>query len=195
MNNNFLVRIDMKTKYWILAVLIASAVFFFIGRATIGKKETVRYVKGETVTRTIKVPEVKFVEIPKVVFLPQKPVTLKDSAIVYVTDTVKVIEEYTAINHYEFNVFDDSNGKLDVKQTIQYNQLKSFDYSFTPIYKHTTVTKKNLFEPYGSIGYNTFNQVSVGGGFFINNLGLEYSYIYDTRMMLTGHGLSVKLKF
>ena len=49
-----------------------------------------------------------------------------------------------------------------------------------------------MFEPFGSVGYTTFNQVSFGGGFFLNNLGLEYNYIMGD---VSGHGLSVKLKF
>ena len=185
----------IKIKYAILAVLIASAVFFFIGRATVKTKETVRYVKGETVTRTIKVPDVKFMEIPKVVFLPQKPVTLKDSTIVYVTDTVKVIEEHVAINHYGFNVFDDNNGKMDIKQTIQYNKLQSFDYTFTPMQKEITRTKEKVFVPFVSVSYNTLNYVGAGGGVFIKDLGLEYNYLFNTFDKRTAHSFGVKYKF
>lgn len=152
-------------------------------------------MKGEAVTRTIKVPEVKFVEIPKVVFLPQKPVTLKDSTIVYVTDTVKVIEEYVAINHYGFNVFDDENGRLDINQSIQYNKLQSFDYTFTPIRKEITRTRERLFVPFVSASYNTLNYVGAGGGVFIKDFGLEYNYLYNVETKNDAHSFGVKYKF
>ena len=185
----------IKIRYAILAVLIASVAFFFIGRATIEKKETVRYVKGETVTRAIKVPEVKFVEIPRAVYLPQKTITLTDSTIVYVTDTVKVIEEHVAINHYDFNVFDDENGRLDVAQSIQYNKLQDFNYTFTPMQKEITRTMERWFVPFVSVSYSTLNYVGAGGGVFIKDLGLEYNYLFNTFDKRTAHSFGVKYKF
>ena len=188
----------MKSYIYIALLLVVFIVGFFLGK---GQRETevkTEYIKGETVFRTVKVPYPSTVYIPTAYRLPTKKDTLYvngEPLPIQTVDTARIIQEYIAENTYEFNAFDEEFGKLDIKQTLQYNQLKTFDYSFTPIYKHTTVTKKNLFEPFGSAGINTFNQVSVGGGVFINNLGLEYSYIYDTKMMLTGHGLSVKLKF
>ena len=190
----------MKTKYWILAILIALAAGFFLGRATTGTKEKVEYVKGETVHGRV-APDfltAKYEFKTGINFLPYifwKGDTVKINEIEYVhtiPDTARIIEDFLIKREYEFTVFDDDNGKLDINQTIQYNKLQSFDYSFTPIHKNTTITKKNLFEPFGSVGYTTFNQVSFGGGFFLNNLGLEYNYIMGD---VPGHGLSVKLKF
>lgn len=187
-----------KVYIFIAALLIAFAVGFFLGRGKVRIEEKVEYVKGETVFRTVKVPYPSTVYIPTAYRLPTKEDTLYvngEPLPIQTVDTARIIQEYIAENTYEFNAFDEEFGKLDIKQTLQYNQLKSFDYSFTPIYKHTTVTKKNLFEPFGSAGYNTFDQVTIGGGIFINNLGLEYNYIHDTRMNQSGHGLSIKLKF
>lgn len=184
-------------KYYICIgiVLIAFAGGFFLGRGKVKTSVKTEYVKGETVVRPVKIPYPATVYIPSVYFLPTKNDTLYLDGEPYpiqTVDTAKIIQEYITQNTYEFNAFDDDNGKLDIKQTIQYNKLQSFDYSFTPIRKNTIITKKNLFEPFGSVGYTTFNQVSFGGGFFLNNLGLEYNYIMGD---VSGHGLSVKLKF
>ena len=184
-------------KYYICIglVLIAFAGGFFLGRGKVRTSVKTEYVKGETVVRPVKIPYPTTVYIPYVYFLPTKSDTLYlggEHYPIQTVDTAKIIEEYITQNTYEFNVFDDDNGRLDINQTIQYNKLQSFDYSFTPIHKNTIITKKNLFEPFGSVGYTTFNQVSFGGGFFLNNLGLEYQYIMGD---VSGHGLSVKLKF
>ena len=187
-----------KTYISIIVLSVVFAAGFFLGRGKVRTSVKTEYVKGETVVRPVKIPYPATVYIPSVYFLPTKNDTLYLDGEPYpiqTVDTAKIIEEYITQNTYELNAFDDYNGKLDIKQTIQYNRLQSFDYSFTPIHKNTTITKKNMFEPFGSAGYNTFNQATVGGGVFINNLGLEYQYIYDTRSMMSGHGLSVKLKF
>ena len=184
-----------KTYISIIVLLVVFAAGFFLGRGKVKTSVKTEYVKGETVVRPVKIPYPATVYIPSVYFLPTKRDTLYMDGEPYpiqTVDTAKIIEEYITQNTYEFNAFDDDNGKLDINQTIQYNKLQSFDYSFTPIHKNTIITKKNLFEPFGSVGYTTFNQVSFGGGFFLNNLGLEYNYIMGD---VSGHGLSVKLKF
>ncbi len=186
---------EMKYYIYIWLVLIAFAGGFFLGRGKVRTSVKTEYVKGETVVRPVKIPYPTTVYIPYVYFLPTKSDTLYldgEHYPIQTVDTAKIIEEYITQNTYEFNVFDDDNGKLDINQTIQYNKLQSFDYSFTPIHKTTTIMKKNLFEPFGSVGYTTFNQVSFGGGFFLNNIGLEYNYIMGD---VSGHGLSVKIKF
>lgn len=185
----------MKYYIHIGLVLIAFTAGFFLGRGKVKTSVKTEYVKGETVVRPVKIPYPATVYIPSVYFLPTKRDTLyldREPYPIQTVDTAKIIEEYITQNTYEFNVFDNDNGKLDINQTIQYNRLQSFDYSFTPIHKNTTITKKNLFEPFGSVGYTTFNQVSFGGGFFLNNIGLEYNYIMGD---VSGHGLSVKIKF
>ena len=185
----------MKYYIYIGIIIIAFAGGFFLGRGKVRTSVKTEYVKGETVVRPVKIPYPSTVYIQSVYFLPTKNDTLYLDGEPYpiqTVDTAKIIEEYITQNTYEFNAFDDDNGKLDINQTIQYNRLQSFDYSFTPIHKNTIITKKNLFEPFGSVGYTTFNQVSFGGGFFLNNIGLEYNYIMGD---VSGHGLSVKLKF
>lgn len=182
-------------KIYIIAILIAFTVGFFLGRGKVRTSIKTEYIKGETVTNSVKVPS-PTIQIPVVYFLPTKSDTLyldNKAYPIQVVDTAQIIQDYISQKNYEFNAFNDLNGRLDIKQTIQYNKIQDFQYTFTPFHKITTVTNKNLFEPFGSIGYNTFNQISIGGGVFINNLGLEYNYIYGNNQ--SGHGLSFKLKF
>jgi hypothetical protein len=185
-------------KYYICIglVLIAFAGGFFLGRGKVRTSVKTEYIKGETVVRPVKIPYPSTVFIPTLYFLPTKSDTLYldgEAQFVQTVDTAKIIEEYITQNTYEFNVFDDSNGKLDIKQTIQYNRLNDFSYTFTPIYRHTTVSEKPIFEPFVSIGYSTFNQAFIGGGVFYKDVGIEYNYIQSNT--LGGHSLSIKYKF
>jgi hypothetical protein len=190
----------MKYYIYIGLVLIAFAAGYLLGKATISNGEIVKQVKGETVYGSLN-PD--FLTVKKefkgdIKFLPYifwKSDTIMVSETEYIStipDTAKIIEDFITSREYQFNVFNNEQGKLDIKQEVQYNRIQSFDYTFTPIHKTTTIMKKNLFEPFGSVGYTTFNQVSFGGGFFLNNVGLEYNYIMGD---VSGHGLSVKIKF
>lgn len=195
MTTNITALTEMMNKRDILICLVCLVAGFFVGRATIKTKETVKYVKGETVTRTIRVPEVRTIEVPKLLYYPQKPIVLRDSTVVYVTDTVKVFEEYSSINHYDFNVFDDENGRLDVKQSLQYNKIRSFDYSYTPTHKVVTRSKERAFVPFISTSYSTLNYVGIGGGVFVKDLGIEYSYLHNFGSGNNGHLFGVKYRF
>lgn len=184
----------MKKTISLLLIIIAFAVGFFLGRGRVRIEEKVEYAKGETVYGSL---NPSFLTTPKEFKgdIQMLPYIFWKSDTIKVLDTVKVVEDFLIRRDYSFNVFNNDNGVLDITQSIQHNRLQTFDYRFTPIHKTITVKEKNIFEPYGSIGYNTFNQASIGGGFFLNNLGLEYNYIHDTRMNQSGHGLSIKLKF
>ena len=188
----------MKYYIHIGLVLIAFTAGFFLGRGKVKTSVKTEYVKGETVVRPVKIPYPTTVYIPYVYFLPTKSDTLYldgEHYPIQTVDTAKIIEEYITQNTYEFNVFDDDNGKLDINQTIQYNKLQSFDYSFTPVHKNTIINKKNLFEPFVSFGYNTLQQANIGGGFFYHNIGIEYNYIFNTFDKRTAHSFGVKYKF
>ena len=53
----------MKSYLKIAIVIVAFVVGFFLGRKTIGVKEKIEYVKGETIRDTIVINEPTFVEI------------------------------------------------------------------------------------------------------------------------------------
>lgn len=190
----------MKTKYWLLLILIAIIVGFFLGRDAIVKQE-VEHVKGKTVYGSLN-PD--FLTVKKefkgdIKFLPYifwKGDTVKINEIEYIStipDTAKIVEDFLVKREYKFTVFDNENGKLDVGPVVQYNRLQSFDYSFTPIKE--VITKKPIFEPFLSTSYNTFGIAGIGGGFFYKNTGIEYNYLFDTFDRNFGHQLGIKVKF
>ncbi len=187
-----------KTYISIIVLLIAFAGGFFLGRGKVRTSVKTEYVKGETVVRPVKIPVPTTIYIPTAYLLPTKNDTLYLDGKPYpvqTVDTAKIIKDYITQNTYEFNAFDDDNGKLDIKQTIQYNRLQSFDYSFTPIHKEITRTKEKVFVPFVSASYSTLNYVGAGGGVFIKDLGLEYNYLFNTFDKRTAHSFGVKYKF
>jgi len=187
----------MKIQYKIILVLIACVVSFFAGRST-KQKETVKFVKGETVYRTVEVPKFITSTIPATVFLPTKKDTFyvdREKIIVQIVDTAKIIDNYVSERKYAFNVFDDENGKLDVDQTIQYNELQKFNYSFTPVQKVITREKERIIVPFASASYNTFGITGAGVGVFYKNVGVEYKYLYNMNNRYTGHEFGLKIKF
>lgn len=188
----------MKLQYKIILVLIACLASFFAGRLTTKQKDTVKFVKGETIYRTIEVPKFIKSTIPTAVFLPVKKDTLfidKEKIVIQTVDTAKIIENYIAERKYAFNVFDDENGKLDIDQTIQYNELQKFNYSFTPMQKVITQQKERVLIPFASASYNSFNIAGAGGGMFYKNVGIEYKYLYNINNHGSGHEFGLKVKF
>ena len=156
-------------------IIIAILAGFFAG-LTLNRpqyKETIRYVQGETIRDTIVVPQPYRVEIPKIVHLPMRPDTVfLDNEIVIVerVDTAQIIRDFVAINHYNFNVFDiDTVGTLNVRQSIQYNRLRAFEYDFTPVFREITLTRQprwavtaGIGVGYSPAGINPYVGITVG---------------------------------
>lgn len=188
----------MKTKYWVLPILIALAAGFFIGRATIEKDEKFRHVKGETVYGRLD-PDfltVKYEFKSDIKFLPRylwKADTINKVEHI-IPDTAKIIEDFLTERKYDIRVFDNENGRLDVQPTLQYNRIQSFSYSFTPIHK-LIPSKEKVFVPFVSGSYNSFGIAGIGGGLFYHNIGLEYKYLYQLPANLRGHEVGMKVKF
>ena len=186
-----------------LAILIAFAAGFFIGRTTITKGEKVEHVQGETVYGSLN-PD--FLTVKKefkgdIKFLPYifwKSDTVNIHDIEYIStipDTAKIVEDFIVKREYQFNVFDNENGKLEVSPTVQYNRLQAFAYSFTPIKTVITKINKPVFVPFLSASYNTFGIAGIGGGVFIKNTGIEYNYLYRPVDNQSGHMIGIKFKF
>ncbi len=188
----------MKTKYKVLIVLISCVVSFFLGRITTRPKETVKYVKGETVTRTVEVPKYVTSVVPVKPVFPVKIDTVyinKEKLVIQTVDTGAIIQNYISERRYAFNVFDNEYGKLNVKQTLQYNELQKFDYEFTPLQKVITRERDRMIVPFISSSYNTFGIAGAGGGMFYKNIGVEYKYLQDFDDYKTGHEFGIKIKF
>ncbi len=193
----------MKTNYWLILILIVFTAGFFVGRCTITKEEKVEHVQGETVYGSLN-PD--FLTVKKefkgdVKFLPYiflKSDTIKIHDIEYIStipDTAKIVEDFIVKREYQFNVFDNENGKLEVSPTVQYNRLLAFDYSFTPIKTVITKIDKPVFVPFLSASYSSFGIAGIGGGFFIKNTGIEYNYLHRPIDNQSGHMLGIKFKF
>ncbi len=192
-----IINFIIKYKLPIICVIVA-ILSFLAGRMTTKPKEIVKYVKGETITNTIEVPKYITSTIPLIHYFPTKTDTLlvnHEQIIVQKVDTAKIIENYISERKYAFNVFDNQNGKLDVNQTIQYNELQKFDYSFTPVEKVVTEQKERVFVPFISASYNSFKEVGLGGGIFYHNLGVEVQYLHNLNNNLNGYSGGIKVKF
>ena len=168
----------MSSYLKIAIVVVAFIVGFFLGRKTIGVKEKIEYVKGETIRDTIVISQPTFVEIPAKPEYIYKYDTIVVDNIQYISekvDTSAIIQDYILMRTYEYNVFNSPTlGKFDIRQQIGYNKLLSFDYGFTPITKQVTQYRAPVFTPFVSMGYSTNSTVLGGLGAYYRCLGVEY---------------------
>lgn len=152
-----------------------------------------RVVPSPPVTGSVVIPEPDTVFISSPV-LPTRPDTIYLEGKpypVYVIDTVEVIKDYSEEKRYAFNVFDNTDGTMDVSLSLRYNALQNFDYSFRGF--KTIQTRTQRFTPFASASYHTFGAVGVGGGFFWDNIGFEYQYNFQ-RSLHNYHTLGLKIK-
>lgn len=188
-------------KKEIILVLIGIAIGFFLARLTVKENERERLVVGKQVNgkvyanfklgKELKEFETSIVELPLIFWR----VDTVNNYITHTVDTEKIISDFILKREYSFNVFDNEQGKLDIKQEVQYNRIQSFDYTFTPIHIEKTTYRKPLIMPYFSATYNTLNYVGIGGGFFLKDFGLEYNYLYNNTSGNTAHQFGIKYKF
>ena len=186
-------------KYTIILILAAFALGFFLRGLTVQKGEKVEYVKGETATATVPKNLLKvkaefkgeLMDLP-LIFIKKDTI----SSIEYVyPDTAAIINDFMMKRMYDFEVFNDTRGILNVSPIVQFNRIQDFSYTFTPITKTITRTKERVFVPFVSASYSTFDIVGIGGGFFYNNVGIEYNYQADYLTKKNGHLVGIKVKF
>lgn len=184
-----------------LLILVYLAIGFLVGRALVKADVEIKYIKGDTVYDTITVPGPIVEKEPVKPILPVKRDTIylpgEPERIIESVDTAEIIRQYVLERQYAFTVFDNKEyGKLDINQTIQYNKLQHFDYSFTPIIRVERTIQRKLFTPYLSLGgfyLGDIRAATLGGGIYINNLGLDYRYIYSDYSK--GHMFGLNYKF
>ena len=194
----------MLQKYMkkeIILVLIGIAIGFFLARLTVKENERERLVVGKQVNgkvyanfklgKELREFETSITELPSIFWR----VDTVNNYITHPVDTEKIISDFILKREYSFNVFNNEQGKLDIKQEVQYNRIQSFDYTFTPIHIEKTTYRKPLIMPYFSATYNTLNYVGIGGGFFLKDFGLEYNYLYNNTSGNTAHQFGIKYKF
>lgn len=162
----------------ILIIISIFGIGFLIGRCSDNVETKIEYIKGDTIENTV-IDLIPFSSVvPSIYHLPFKEVITKDSTIIQVVDTAQIIASYVAKNRYKITLFDnDKIGSLSIDQTIQYNDLQSLTYKYTPITMKVTEIKKRKFTPFATVSMNTFNYVGAGGGLFINDIGVSAKYL------------------
>ena len=179
-------------KSTILLAVITAITFFLFGRISTKQTNEVVYTKGKPVSSSVQVslPTKEIQPIEPI--LPYKYVFI-DNIKTEVVDTAKIINDYIAERAYSVTLFDNLHGKLEITPTIQYNQLTTIPYTFTPIEK--TVFKKQKWTLFSTVSYNTFNIAGVGGGVVYKNVGLHYKYLWNADLHQTGHEVGVMINY
>ena len=147
--------------------------FPFLGRSSNKVKSKIVNINEKPVIGNVTFPTPQKVSYQQIL-LPFKIIFVGNQQ-VQIVDTAKIIEEYSTKRTYEFPLFDNEWGKLDLKPTLQYNKLIDMPYIFKPISKREIVIPK--WEFFVSASYNTFNIAGTGVGMFYNNLGIEYKFL------------------
>lgn len=181
-----------EIRYYIVIATISIVFGYYMGRGKVTQKETIQYVKGETIER--KIP----IEIPYKVEIPANPIyiyrtdTIHHSTI-QVIDTVAILADWVEKRHYSQQLFDDANGQLSIDASVQYNRLQSLKYQYTPIIQYRTSVVKPVWTPYLEAAYNTLDYWSLGGGLFYHDIGLGTRYTSNFHQ--NAWELSLKYKF
>ena len=190
----------MNKNQLLITVIIAVIIFgsgYYLGKKKTIVKETVKYEKRESikggVPSDLLKPTIEFEgsisNLPNYYFIDNTQAV----------DTSKIIADFMKIREYNFTLFDNNElGKLDLKPTLQFNKLISLDYDFQPRQKVVTRTIERTFQPFLSVNYHTIDVVGVGGGFFYQNLGLEYLYnrsLNNATHNYSFHTIGIKYKF
>ena len=118
-------------KSTILLAAITAITFFLLGRASTKQTSEVVYTKGKPVSSSVKVSLPTKEITPTAPLLPYKYVFIGNTK-TEVVDTAKIISDYIAERAYSVTLFDNLHGKLEITPTIQYNQLTTIPYTFTP---------------------------------------------------------------
>lgn len=188
-----------KYRSQIIVGLLMLVIGFFVGRSMSEVKETVRYVKGDTIHDTIPTERLVPYEVlvPAAPLLPLVPDTFwKEGKPVYISlkvDTSAIISDYIKENKYRTELFNnDTEGSCIVEADIQYNKLKHLSYDYTPIQKETTIEKKRAIVPFVSGSYSARGGIGVGGGLFYHNLGVEAMYCTDLANKWVDVGIKYK---
>lgn len=170
---------------YILCTLIGIIVGFIIGRRTSDTEQTVRYVKGDTIEKTVEIPIPYKVEIPsEPIYIYKKGDTIYSSLMPEV-DTIAILSDWITRRDYKQDLFDNQYGKLSIDASVEYNRLQSFKYSFTPIQKEIITRKQKTWTPYISTSYSNHNYIGAGGGIFYHDIGIgvKYSTDFNTRAL------------
>ena len=175
-----------------IIIIAVAAIAFLLGRASTKQTEEVIYTKGKPITSSANVAlPIKEIQ-PLKPILPYKYVFIGNTK-TEVVDTAKIINDYIAEKSYSVTLFDNLHGRLEITPTIQYNQLTTIPYTFTPIEK--TVFKRQKWTLFSTVSYNSFNIAGVGGGVYYKNMGMQYKYLWNANLHEKGHEVGFNIIF
>lgn len=184
----------------IISLVVGLLLGFFIGRGKTIIKEThtIEYKQAEPIKINIPYPVLVKETHTSIdtMQLPGETVVIRDT--IYQVDTSAIVDDYMIERAYSNTFFDSKEqGRLTVNSTVQYNKQKNVGIDYQPVTKVETITKtiQPIWIPYVTGGYNTFNDISIGGGVFYHNIGVEYNFLYDTKINTAGHGVKLSYKF
>lgn len=201
---------EKKSNFWKILVfaVLTAAIFasgFFIGRKTIEipEEKPPVYIQLPPVHDTIdrekiklvkeKIDSEKFIEncIASGKFYELFPEKIKDSIIVIdKTDSTKIVKDWMTERYYADVLFDsDTLGRFEYNAKVQYNQLMSFGYNYTPIQKQQTFVQNNIkkFSPFVGVGMTTLPSFELDLGAFINDSwGFGVTGKYNVKSQMQG---------
>ncbi len=182
-----------KETLYIIYTLIGFIAGLIIGRQWSEAEQSIKYIKGETIEKIVEVPIPYKIQIPaQPLFLYKKADTIYNTVTAEI-DTTAILNDWITRKSYKQDLFDNQHGKLSIDASVQYNQLASLQYNFTPIQKEISTTKHQTWMPYVGVSYSTLNHVGIGGGMFYHNLGIGAKYITDFNKK--GFDFELKYKF
>lgn len=202
----------MKQKLIIAGLLLVAG--FIIGRWAIPSPEPeVKYIELPPVRDSLSGDDLRpisetvrdsviYITRYKEVQVPINP-GAPDTVIRYVTvvDTQASMKataaDWNTERKYEATLFDTPElGKFDYIATVQFNKIQNFSYNYAPKQRmETTVKSVPAFTPFVRASYTTFDHVTIGGGTYIKNIGIDGFYIRDIRNGTEGLGIGLSLKF
>lgn len=112
---------------------------------------------------------------------------------VYMTsrDSSRIVDDWRMVREYTQTLFDnDTIGNMNITSTVQFNRLRTLDYTFTPAYKTVTkIIEPNRVIPYIGIGGTSMPSIDFEVGLFMKNkygIAFDYQYDFDRRVHIYG---------
>ena len=137
--------------FLVVCSIACFAIGFFWGRGVLEEKETVHYVKGETIRDTVTqlIPDTVYLagEL-KYRYVYETATIYKDVPVIDREGSIaETVRDWNRTREYDRLLFDNEFGKLTIVLSVQYNELQKLSYFFTPMYKEITIIKKRVLYP------------------------------------------------
>lgn len=195
-----------KRNWIILGVIVIASLLLggFIGWKMHPEVKVItrtEYIKGDSITGHVDLtkPEVRdsiiYKELPvdTVSLLTQilnaglyeelfKDHLKSDTVYLASGDSSKIIDDWRIARQYTQTLIDnDTVGNLNITSTVQFNRLRTLDYTFTPIRKVVTkVIETKRVIPFVGIGGSSMPSIDLEAGLILkNNYGVSFQYQRD----------------